>query len=131
MMPSYVDSPFAPPAIGPYSHAVRVGPLLHCSGQIALDDDGAELVGDSSAEQLRRCLENLDAICRAEGATVRDAIRTGVYITEIRDYPAVNAAYAEFFGDRRPARTTLGIASLPKGALVEVDAIVLLDPAGS
>jgi 2-iminobutanoate/2-iminopropanoate deaminase len=116
----------APEAIGPYSHAVRVDQLLFCSGQIALDALTGQLVGDSPAEQARRCLENLAAVCEAAGATLRDAVRMTVYMTDLSAFAEVNEVYAEFFSEAPPARVAIGVAELPRGAQVEIDAIVAL-----
>jgi 2-iminobutanoate/2-iminopropanoate deaminase len=116
----------APAAIGPYSHAVRAGGLLFCSGQIALDPDAGKLVGDTPAEQASKCLENLEAVCAAAGATLDDAVRLTVYMTDLSAFAEVNEAYARFFEADPPARVTIGVAALPKGAQVEVDAVVAL-----
>ena len=116
----------APAAIGPYSHAVRAGGLLFCSGQIPLDPESGEIVGDSPAEQARRCLENLQAVCAAAGASLADAVRCTVYMTDLSAFAEVNAAYGEFFPADPPARVAIGVAALPKGAEVEIDAIVAL-----
>lgn len=116
----------APAAIGPYSHAVRSSGLLFCSGQIPLDPDSGELVGDTPAEQATQCLENLKAVCAAAGATLDDAVRVTVYLTDMAAFAEVNEAYAGFFESDPPARVAIGVAALPKGAQVEVDAIVAL-----
>jgi 2-iminobutanoate/2-iminopropanoate deaminase len=116
----------APAAIGPYSHAVRAGGLLFCSGQIPLDAESGELVGDTPAEQARRCLENLQAVCQAAGATLSDAVRLTVYMTDLGAFADVNEVYDTFFEAQPPARVAVGVAALPKGAQVEIDAIVAL-----
>jgi 2-iminobutanoate/2-iminopropanoate deaminase len=116
----------APAAVGPYSHAVRSGSLLFCSGQVALDPDSGQLVGEHPAEQARRCLTNLQAVCAAAGATLADAVRCTIYMTDIEAFADVNEAYGEFFEGDPPARVTVGVAALPKGAQVEIDAIVAL-----
>jgi 2-iminobutanoate/2-iminopropanoate deaminase len=116
----------APAAVGPYSHAIQAGGLLFCSGQAALDPESGELVGDTPAEQTTRCLENLQAVCAAAGATLADAVRLTVYVTDMAAFGAVNEAYAAFFPADPPARTTVGVSELPKGADVEIDAIVAL-----
>jgi 2-iminobutanoate/2-iminopropanoate deaminase len=121
-----VQAPGAPAAIGPYSHAVRAGGLLFCSGQIPLDPVTGELVGETPAEQARRCLENLDAVCAAAGATLQDAVRITIYMTDLASFGEVNEVYASFFADDPPARVTVGVAQLPKGAQVEIDAVVAL-----
>ncbi len=117
----------APAAIGPYSHAVAAGGLLFCSGQIPLDPDTGELVGETVGEQARQCLENLQAVCDAAGTTLARAVRVSVYMTDLGAFAAVNEVYGTFFavGDP-PARVTVGVAALPRGAQVEIDAIVAL-----
>ena len=121
-----VDAPGAPPAIGPYSHAVRVDGLLFCSGQIPLDPASGELVGETPGEQARRCLENLSEVCAAAGTTLQSAVRLTIYTTELGAFAEINDAYAEFFPQSPPARAAVGVAELPKGALVEIDAVVAL-----
>jgi 2-iminobutanoate/2-iminopropanoate deaminase len=121
-----VEAPGAPAAIGPYSHAVRVDGLLFCSGQIPLDPVTGELVGATPGEQARRCLENLDAVCMAAGATLRRAVRLTIFMTDLAAFAEVNEVYASFFADDPPARVTVGVAQLPKGAQVEIDAVVAL-----
>lgn len=116
----------APAAIGPYSHAVRSGGLLFCSGQIPLDAESGELVGATPAEQARRCLENLQAVCAAAGATLGDAVRVTVYMTDLGAFAEVNEVYGAFFESDPPARVAIGVAALPKGAQVEIDAVVAL-----
>lgn len=121
-----VDAPGAPPAIGPYSHAIVAAGLLFCSGQIPLDPDSGEIVGATPAEQARRCLENLRAVCVAAGTTLERAVRLTIYTTRLDDFAAINDAYAAFFTELPPARAAVGVAALPKGALVEIDAVVAL-----
>jgi 2-iminobutanoate/2-iminopropanoate deaminase len=121
-----ISAPGAPPAIGPYSHAVSAAGLLFCSGQIPLDPGTGELVGDTPAEQARRCLENLSAVCEAAGATLQRAVRVTIYMTDLAAFAAVNELYGGFFDGEPPARVTVGVAQLPKGAQVEIDAVVAL-----
>ncbi len=122
-----ISAPGAPPAIGRYSHAVRAGELLFCSGQIPLHPVTGELVGTDAAGQARQCLENLRAVCEAAGATLEQAVRLTVYMTDLAQFAAVNEVYGSFFaGDDPPARVTVGVAQLPKGAQVEIDAVVAL-----
>ena len=116
----------APAAVGPYSHAVQSGGLLFCSGQVPLDPNTGKLVEGSIGDQTRRCLENLQIVCAAAGASLDDAVRLGVYVTDMGTFPEVNEAYAAFFGDGPPARSAIGVAALPLGARVEVDAIVAM-----
>jgi 2-iminobutanoate/2-iminopropanoate deaminase len=119
-----VTAPDAPDAVGPYVHAVRAGDLLFCSGQIPLDPRTGDLVAGGIAEQTGRCLENLAAVCAAAGTTLGNAIKLTIYVTDIAKFPEVNEVYASFFERDPPARVTVGIAGLPKGAEVEIDAVV-------
>lgn len=119
-------APGAPDAIGPYSHAVRSGDLLFCSGQIPLDAASGELVSVSVEAQARRCLENLEAVCQAAGTTLTRALRITIYMVELAAFAEVNAVCAEYFPREPPARVTVGVAELPRGALVEIDAIVAI-----
>lgn len=116
----------APAAVGPYVHAVRAGGMLYCSGQIPLDPESGELVGATPAEQARRCLENLGAVCAAAGASLGDAVRVTVYLTDMSAFAEVNDVYASFFDAEPPARVAIGVSALPRDAQVEVDAVVML-----
>lgn len=117
----------APEAIGPYSHAVVSNGLLFCSGQIPLDPGSGELVEGGAGAQARRCLQNLGAVCSAAGASLADAVRCTVYLADLAaDWAEVNEAYGEFFPADPPARVAIGVAALPKGARVEIEAVVAL-----
>jgi 2-iminobutanoate/2-iminopropanoate deaminase len=116
----------APDAVGPYVHAVQAGGLLFCSGQIPLDPKTGELVAGGIAEQTGRCLENLAAVCHAAGATLGDAVRLTIYLTDMAAFAQVNDVYGLFFESDPPARVAIGVAALPKGAKVEIDAVVAL-----
>ncbi len=116
----------APAAIGPYVHAIRAGGLLFCSGQIPLDPRTGDLVGATPADQAGRCLENLAAVCQAAGASLGDAVKVTVYMTDLSAFAAVNEVYASFFEASPPARVAIGVAALPRGAQVEIDAVVAL-----
>lgn len=116
----------APAAVGPYSHAVRSDGFLFLSGQTPLDPATGALVEGDVGEQTRQCLRNLEAVCSAAGASLRNAVRCGIFVTDMATFGDVNAAYAEFFTDAPPARSTVGVAALPVGARVEIDAIVAL-----
>jgi 2-iminobutanoate/2-iminopropanoate deaminase len=116
----------APAAVGPYSHAVRSGDLLFLSGQTPLDPATGKLVEGSVGEQARQCLKNLQAVCAAAGASLEQAVRCGIYVTDMGTFGEVNEAYATFFAEPQPARSTIGVAALPLGAQVEIDAIVAL-----
>ena len=117
----------APDAVGPYSHGVVSNGLLYCSGQTPIDPATNELISGPAGDQARRCLQNLEAVCSAAGARLSDAIRLTVWLTSMDDFAEVNEVYATFFDDAPPARVTVAVAALPKGADVEIDAIVALD----
>lgn len=121
-----VTAPDAPDAVGPYSHAVKAGGLLFCSGQIPLDPGTGELVGETAPEQAERCLRNLAAVCAAAGTSLDRAVRLTVYLADLGDWAAVNEVYAGFFPADPPARVAFGVSALPKGAQVEMDAVVAL-----
>jgi 2-iminobutanoate/2-iminopropanoate deaminase len=121
-----VTAPDAPEAVGPYTHAVRAGGLLFCSGQIPLDPVSGVLTGSTPAEQAGQCLRNLAAVCEAAGTTLADAVRCTVYLTDMSAFAAVNEVYASFFPSDPPARVAFGVAALPKGAQVEIDAVIAL-----
>ena len=113
----------APEAVGPYSQAVSAQGLLFCSGQVALDPETGELVAGSVAEQTERVMRNLSAVLDAAGTSIVHVLKVTAYLTNMDDFGEFNAAYGEFFGDDPPARVTIGVASLPKGARVEVECI--------
>jgi 2-iminobutanoate/2-iminopropanoate deaminase len=121
-----INAPGAPEAVGPYVHAVIAGGLLFCSGQIPLDPKSGEIVGATAADQAGRCLENLAAVCDAAGATLGDAVKLTVYLTDMGSFGAVNEVYESFFESDPPARVAIAVAGLPRGALVEIDAVVAL-----
>jgi 2-iminobutanoate/2-iminopropanoate deaminase len=122
-----VSADGAPDAIGPYSHAVISNGLLFCSGQVPLDPATGELIDGGVGDQTRRCLDNLATVCSAAGAQLSDAVRLTVYASELAgDWADINEAYGSYFGDGPPARVAIGVAALPKGARVEIDAVVAL-----
>ncbi len=116
----------APAAVGPYSHAVKSNGLLFCSGQVALHPDTGELVGISAEDQAQQCMENLSAVCAAAGASLSDAVRCTVWLTNMADFNGVNEVYGAFFTGEPPARVTIAVSELPKAARVEIDAVVAL-----
>jgi 2-iminobutanoate/2-iminopropanoate deaminase len=116
-----VATPSAPPAAGPYSPAVRAGDWLVLAGQVGLDPATGRMVDGGVDAQARQVLANIRAILRDCGASITDVAKTTVFVTDIADFPTVNAAYAESFGDHRPARSTVQVAALPGGALVEIE----------
>jgi reactive intermediate/imine deaminase len=117
----------APAAIGPYSQAVHRGGFVFLSGQIPLDPATGQLVEGDIAAQARRVFDNLRAVCAAAGASFDDVVRVGIYLTDLGDFAAVNAVMAENFSAPFPARSTIEVSGLPRGARVEVDAILAFD----
>jgi 2-iminobutanoate/2-iminopropanoate deaminase len=116
----------APDAVGPYTHAVVSNGLVFCSGQVPLDPETGKLVEGSIGDQTRRCLENLSVVAAAAGAQLSDAVRMGIYVTDMATFKEVNEAYGTFFETDPPARSTVGVAALPLGAEVEIDAVIAL-----
>ncbi len=116
----------APAAIGPYAQAIRAAGLLFCSGQIPLDPQTDELVDGDSGDQVRRCLENLAAVCTAAGTALSEAVRVTIYLTDIASFDQVNDVYGTFFEADPPARVAVAVSALPRGARVEIDAVVAL-----
>lgn len=121
-----VHSDAAPKAIGPYSQAVRCGSTVYLAGQIGLDPSSMELVSGLEA-QTRRVFDNLKAVAQAAGGGLEDIVKLTIYLVDLREFGRVNDIMASYFTAPYPARATLGVASLPRGALVEVDAIMHLD----
>jgi 2-iminobutanoate/2-iminopropanoate deaminase len=115
-----VDTPSAPPVAGPYSPAVRAGDWLVLAGQVGFDAASAS-IPDGAAAQTRQALANVAAVLGDCRATLRDVVKTTVFVTDLGEFAAVNAAYAEAFGDHRPARSTVEVAALPAGAAVEIE----------
>lgn len=116
----------APAAIGPYSQAVRSGAHVYTSGQIPLDPATGALVDGDIATQARRVFDNLQAVCAAADSSFADVVRVGIYLVDLADFAAVNAVMADYFEAPYPARSTVGVASLPKGARVEIDLVLAL-----
>jgi 2-iminobutanoate/2-iminopropanoate deaminase len=116
-----VPTPNAPPAAGPYSPAVRAGDWLVLAGQVGLDPAGGGIVPGGVEAQARQVLANITAVLRDCGATLTDVAKSTVFVTDIGQFAAVNAIYAEAFGDHRPARSTVQVAALPGGAEVEIE----------
>ena len=115
-----------PPAAGPYSHAVKSNGFLYISGQVHLDPATGQLIEGTPGERAERCLENLTLIAEGAGAKLENAVRIAVYVTDISVFAEMNEAYASYFPSDPPARTTIGVAALPMGAEVEMDAVIAL-----
>lgn len=122
----YVATDQAPAAIGPYSQAVKSNGLLYTSGQIPLDPATGNLVEGDFESQVRRVFMNLAAVLKEGGTGFDRVLKATVYLTDLGDFQTLNTVYAEYFGNHKPARTTVGVAQLPRGANVEIDLIALL-----
>jgi 2-iminobutanoate/2-iminopropanoate deaminase len=122
----FVSTPNAPRAIGPYSQATRANGLLFTAGQVGFDPATGELVDGGIAEQTERVLKNLGAILQAERLDLSSVVKTTVYLVDMADFAEMNTVYARAFGDHRPARSTVAVAALPRGARVEIDAVAVL-----
>jgi 2-iminobutanoate/2-iminopropanoate deaminase len=120
-----VASSGAPAAIGPYSQAIKSGPMLFLSGQIALDPKTGQMVGATIEEQARQVLENLKAVLAANGMSTDDVVATTVYVKDLNDFTKLNALYGTYFTSKPPARATVQVARLPRDALVEISAIAV------
>ena len=125
MSKEVIQTSSAPEAVGPYSQAIRAGGLVFCSGQIGLDAQTGELVGGSVADETRRCLENLSSVLEAAGSSLVHVVKVTAYLTDMGDFAEFNEAYEVFFANDPPARATIGVAALPKGARVEVECVAL------
>ncbi len=118
-----IQAPAAPKAIGPYSAAIRVGNLLFCSGQTPVHPETMLIEGKDIAEQTLRALQNLEIVLQAAGASRENIVKTTVFLKNFADFPRMNSVYAEFFGNHKPARTTVEVSRLPLDALVEIECI--------
>ena len=124
-MKKIVSTNEAPAAIGPYSQAVRSGRFLFCSGQIPLDPKSGQIVSGDIAAQTRRVLDNIAAVLRAEGLTFDNVVKTTIFLTNLGDFQTVNEIYGSYFKQNPPARSTVQVAALPKGANVEIEVIAV------
>ena len=123
-----INTPHAPQAIGPYSQGIVANGLLFTAGQIALDPQTGQFVDGGFAKQLERALANLTAVLEAAGASWADVVKTTVYLHDMADFATINEVYGASHGDARPARSTVQAAALPRGVLVEIDAVVRVSP---
>ncbi|MGA8532519.1 MAG: RidA family protein [Candidatus Tumulicola sp.] len=119
----------APEPIGPYSQAIRSTDVLFCSGQIPIDPQTGELAPGDVTAQTERVLRNLEAVLNAGGRTFADVVKTTVFLVDMNDFAAVNAVYARYFGSAKPARSTVAVAALPKGARIEIDCVAIAQAA--
>jgi len=131
-MKKIVSTTDAPAAVGPYSQAVRVGQFVFTAGQIPLDPKSGVIVSEDIGEQTRRVLDNLTAVLKAENLTFKHIVKTTIFLTDLGDFQTVNEIYAGYFSELPPARSTVQVSALPKGAKVEIECIAVSDqtPAG-
>ncbi len=129
-MKKIVSTTEAPAAVGPYSQAVRTGPLLFTAGQIPLDPHSGQIASQDVGEQTRRVLDNLTAVLKAEGMDFSNIVKTTVFMTNLDDFQTMNEIYATYFKDQPPARSTVQVSALPKGAQVEIEVVAVATKQG-
>jgi 2-iminobutanoate/2-iminopropanoate deaminase len=131
-MKKIISTTEAPAAVGPYSQAVRVGQLVFTAGQIPLDPKTGQIVSEDISEQTRRVLDNLSAVLKSENLSMSHIVKTTIFLTDLGDFQTVNEIYAGYFSEQPPARSTVQVSALPKGARVEIECIAVSDqtPAG-
>lgn len=126
-MKKIISTTDAPAAIGPYSQAIRVGSIVFCAGQIPLDPKTGQMVSEDITEQTKRVLDNVAGILRSEQLTLANVVKTTVFLADFGDFQKMNEVYATYFKDRPPARSTVGVSTLPKNARVEIEVIAIAD----
>jgi 2-iminobutanoate/2-iminopropanoate deaminase len=124
-MKTVISTAEAPAALGPYAQGIAVGPFVFCSGQIPLDPATGQLVSGSISVRTERVLKNLAAVLRAHGIGLDQVVKTMVFLTDLAEFEEMNSAYAKFFPDKPPARSTIQVAALPKGANIEIEAVAM------
>lgn len=122
-----INTDLAPEAIGTYSQAIKTGTTVYLAGQIPLDPTTMMLVADDFRTQVRRVLENLRVVAKAAGGSLKNTVKLTIYLTDLANFPIVNEVMTEYFQPPYPARATVGVAALPKGAMVEIDAVLELE----
>ena len=130
-MKKIISTSEAPAAIGPYSQGVRSGNFLFCSGQISLDPQSGQIVPGDIASQTRRVLDNIGAVLRAEGLAFENIVKTTIFLTDLGNFQTVNEVYGSYFKQEPPARSTVQVSALPKGANIEIEVIAMTDNGGS
>jgi 2-iminobutanoate/2-iminopropanoate deaminase len=126
-MKKIISTQDAPAALGPYSQAVRAGSTIYCAGQIPLDPKSGQIVSGGIEVQTKRVLDNIRAVLKTEGLTFDHVVKTTIFLTDLADFQAVNEVYGSYFKQAPPARSTIQVAALPKGASVEIEAIAVAD----
>ena len=130
-MKKIISTPEAPAAVGPYSQAVRVGSTIYCAGQIPLDPKSGQIVSGGIDAQTRRVLDNITAVLKAEGLTFENIVKTTIFLTDLGDFQTVNEVYGSYFKQAPPARSTVQVSALPKGARIEIEAIAMASDGGA
>jgi 2-iminobutanoate/2-iminopropanoate deaminase len=130
-MKKIISTSDAPAALGPYSQAVRVGSTIYCAGQIPLDPKSGQIVAGGIDVQTRRVMDNITAILKAEGLTCDNVVKTTIFLADLGDFQSVNEIYGSYFKQAPPARSTVQVAALPKGARVEIETIAVADSGDS
>jgi 2-iminobutanoate/2-iminopropanoate deaminase len=126
-MKKIISTSEAPAAVGPYSQAVRVGSTIYCAGQIPLDPKSGQIVPGDVGTQTQRVLDNIAAVLRSEGLTFENVAKTTIFLTDLGDFQTVNEIYGSYFKNQPPARSTVQVSALPKGANVEIEVIAVAD----
>jgi 2-iminobutanoate/2-iminopropanoate deaminase len=121
----------APAAIGPYSQAIRSGNFIFCSGQIPLDPKSGQMVSDDIGDQTRRVLDNISGLLKSEGLSLADVVKTTIFLTDLGNFQTVNEIYGSYFNNQPPARSTVQVSALPKGAKVEIEVIAVANGSGT
>lgn len=129
MRKTVISTPRAPAAIGTYSQAVKVDNVVYLSGQIPLDPVTGAMVEGDVRIQITRVFDNLAAVAQASGGSLKDVVKLNVFLTDLKDFPVVNEVMAQYFQQPYPARAAIGVASLPRASLVEMDAVMVISPA--
>ena len=130
-MKKIISTSDAPAAVGPYSQAVRVGSTIYCAGQIPLDPKSGQIVSGGIDTQTRRVMDNITAVLKAEGLTFDHIVKTTIFLMDLNDFQTVNEIYGSYFKGQPPARSTVQVAGLPKGARVEIEVIAMTDDGGA
>ena len=130
-MKKIISTSDAPAAIGPYSQAIRAGSTIYCSGQIPLDPKTVQIISGGIDAQTRRVLDNITALLKAEGLGFGNIVKTTIFLTNLGDFQTVNEVYGSYFKNQPPARSTVQVSALPKGANIEIEVIAVVDSAGS